>query len=237
MVLLVLPTIDCPPEFCFCGRKTVESHEFLFCSAECARLDALRSLGDPNCHYRSVVRDAHVRAGAPELQPCRMMSPVHLCASPSEQCCFANAPPHFFSPTNPPHQTNVTFVRRAARDQNMVGFPRLPGEPLVAERHGHDRSRRQGFQGPPPRPYRVHAFEQTSLDAIPLPEHVPTCSLRPVPSSIDGIRNNTKKPPVAALLTFGRSRKCKEVENPERAFGHPVNTHGDWEELRLQGFL
>jgi hypothetical protein len=227
MLLLALPpTIDYSPEFCFCGRKTVESHEFWFCSTECAHLDSLRSLGDPNCHYRNVVRDAYVRAGAPELQPRRMMSAVHLRADPSEQRGFANAPTHFLPPTNLPHQSNVALARGAARAQNVVGFPTLSGEPPVAERH--DRSRRQGFQKPPssahpaPRP-GDHTFEQISLDAIPFPEHVPKRSLRRVPSSIDGIRKNTKKSPVAALLNFGRFRKGKEVENPERVFGHPVN--------------
>ena len=228
MVLLALPpTIDCPPERCFCGRKTVEPHEYWFCSAECARLDSLRSLGNPNCHYRNVVRDAYVRAGAPELQPRRMMSTVHLRPGPSEQRVFVNVPPPFLPPANPPHHSNVAPARRAARDQNMTGFPTLPGEPLVAEKH--DRSRRQGVQHfpspahPVPRP-GDHTFEQISLDAIPLPEYAPTHSLRRVPSSIDGIRKNTKKSAVAALLNFGRSRKDKEVENPERVFGHPVNT-------------
>ena len=191
--------MDCPSEFCFCGRKTVESHEFWFCSTECARMDSLRSLGDPNCHYRNVVRDAYVRAGALELQPRRMMSAVHLRVGPSEQRGLTNSPPHFLPPTNPPHQSNVALAHRAARDQN---FP--------SSAH------------PAPRP-GDHTFEQISLDVIPFPKHVPTRSLRRVPSSIDGIRKNTKKSPVALLLNFGRSRKAKEVANPERVFGHPVN--------------
>lgn len=225
--------MDSPPERCFCGRQTVESHEFLFCSAECARQDSFRSLGNPNCHYRNVVRDAYVRAGAPDLQPRRMTSAVHLRAGPApiEHRGFANAPRPFHLPTNRP-----PLARRDAWDQNMAGFPTHPGEPLVTERHAHDRSRRQGFQGLPPPAHPVprpqagdhdhaHAFEPISLDVVPLPEHrdAPTHPLRRVPSSIDDIGKHAKKSGVAALLNFGRSRKGREVE-PERVFGHPVNT-------------
>jgi hypothetical protein len=219
--------MDSPPERCFCGRKTIESHEYWFCSSECARLDSLRSLGNTNCHYRNVVRDAYVRAGAPELQPRRMMSTVHLRPGPSEQRGFVDPPPHFLPPTTPTHPGNMAHARRTARDQNMTGFPTLPGEPPVAEKQ--DRSRRQGVPHFPPRAHPVprpgdHTFEQISLDAIPLPEHAPTRSLRRVPSSIDGTRKNTKKSAVASLLNFGRSRKDKEIEDPERVFGYPVNT-------------
>ena len=224
--------MDSPPEYCFCGRKTVESHEFWFCSTECARQDSLRSLGGPNCHYRNVVRDAYVRAGAPELQPRRTMSTAPLRTGPCEQRGFANPPPPFHPPTNPSHRSNM-------RGQNMAGLPAIfqvpdkvltgkvvAGEPPVVERR--DRSRWEGFQNAPPRGHPAarpgdHSFEQISLDAIALPEHVPARSLGRVPTSINGATNNTKKSAVTTLLNFGRSRKGKEVENPERVFGHPVN--------------
>lgn len=61
--------MDSPRETCFCGRKTTKSHDFLFCSTKCARQDSLRSLGDQSSHYRNVVRDAYVHAGAPGLHP------------------------------------------------------------------------------------------------------------------------------------------------------------------------
>jgi hypothetical protein len=227
MVLLALPpAMDSPPGFCFCGRKTVESHEFWFCSVECARLDSLRSLGNPECHYRNVVRDAYVRAGALELRPRRTMSADHLRDGPSEQQGFANAPPHFLPPTNLPHQSNVTLTRRAAQDGNMAGFPTLSqvagkvltkkataGGPLVAERH--DRPRWEGFPNAPSRGHPAQrpgdrSFDQISLDAIPLPEHVPARSLRRVP-------------PIAALLNFGRARKVKDDDAPEKVSGRTVN--------------
>ena len=225
MVLLALPpAMDCPPEFCFCGRKTVESHEFWFCSIECARLDSLRSLGNPECHYRNVVRDAYVRVGALEHQPRRMMSAVHLRDGTSEQRDFANVPPHFLPPTNLPLQSKATLTRRAARDGNMAGFPTLSqvagkvltkkataGRPLVVE--PHDRPRWEGFLNAPSRGHPAqrpgdHSFEKISLDSIPLPEHVPARSLRRVP-------------PVAALLNFGRPGKVKD-EAPEKVSGHTV---------------
>lgn len=43
---------------CFCGKPTVEDHDFCFCSPECA-------LGGDDCHYRKVVRKAYVNSGAP----------------------------------------------------------------------------------------------------------------------------------------------------------------------------
>ncbi|KAG0708467.1 hypothetical protein DFH29DRAFT_1045224 [Suillus ampliporus] len=50
---------------CFCGRPTVEDHDFCFCSPECARADAMRALGEDDCHYRKVVR-AYANPGTRE---------------------------------------------------------------------------------------------------------------------------------------------------------------------------
>lgn len=223
------------PEFCFCGRRTVKSHEFWFCSTQCARMDSLRSLDDPECHYRNVVRKAYVQAGVPELYPRRMMSADHLRPGPPG---FANARPRLPPPTNPPHR-NATLARRDVQDRNMAGFPTLSqvtgkvltnranaGEPLVPARQ--DRAKREGFPNAPSRTHPAqkpqdHSFEQISLDAIPLPEHAPARSLRRVPQTTDGLKNNIRQS-VAALLKVGRSRKGKDGENPERVFGHPVNT-------------
>ena len=163
MVLLALPpAMDSPPEFCFCGRKTIESHEFWFCSIECARLDSLRSLGNPECHYRNVVRDAYVRAGALELQPRRMMSAGNLRTG-----------------------TMAGFPTLSQVTGKVLTKKATAGEPLVAERH--DRPRWGGFSNAPSRAHtaqrpRDHNFEQGSLDTIPLPEHVPARSLRRVPA-------------------------------------------------------
>lgn len=224
------PTIDCAPEFCFCGRKTVESHEFWYCSTECARQDALRSLGSSECHYRNVVRDAYARASAPERQLRRMATYVHL---RPDGHGFANAPPPFIPPMNLPHQGNANGTTRG---RNIPGFPspsQVTGkvltnkvaarEPLVTARH--ERPRWGGFPDAPScaRPLQRpgdHTVEQIPPDATPLPDHLPARTLRRIPSFIDGLRNNAKQ---SSLLKFGRSRKGKQGENPERTFGHPVN--------------
>ena len=224
------PTVDCAQEFCFCGRKTVESHEFLFCSTECARHDSLRSLGDHNCHYRNVVREAYNRANAPQLQPRRMASAVNLRPGPSQQRGFLNAPPL----VTPPQQANITFPRGPTGDRNMPGFPTLSqvtgkvltkkanaGELLVAG--NNNRPRWEGLPNASSRARPVQqpddAFKQICLDAFPLPEPVPPRTLRRVPT-IDNIRGNARKNPVAALLNFGRSQKSKDQET---VFGHVVD--------------
>lgn len=49
---------------CFCGDVTVADHDFCFCSPECARADAMTSLGGDDSHYRKIVRKAYVSCGA-----------------------------------------------------------------------------------------------------------------------------------------------------------------------------
>ncbi|KAF8428434.1 hypothetical protein L210DRAFT_3764909 [Boletus edulis BED1] len=200
MLFLALPpTMDSPEKVCFCGRETVKSHDFLFCSTKCARRDSLRSLGDTNSHYRNVVHNAYVRAGVPELQPHRMMSTGHIRPGPSEQHGYVNAPAPFFPQTSSPHRHNVP-------GQNLAGIPMSPqvsdvafsrnataGESLVAG--SRDWSRREDFQNVPSTAYPTYHNEQIS-----------------------------KKSQFAALLGFGRFRKGKEVENHERVFGHFVDT-------------
>ncbi|OAX41418.1 hypothetical protein K503DRAFT_798014 [Rhizopogon vinicolor AM-OR11-026] len=51
---------------CFCGKATVEDHEFCFCSPQCARADAMRALGEDDCHYRKVMRKACAQQGSSE---------------------------------------------------------------------------------------------------------------------------------------------------------------------------
>ncbi|KAG1748573.1 hypothetical protein EDB19DRAFT_1825623 [Suillus lakei] len=57
---------------CFCGKPTVEDHDFCFCSPDCARADSLRALGGQgDCHYRNVMRRACANSAAPEHGPRR----------------------------------------------------------------------------------------------------------------------------------------------------------------------
>ncbi|KAG2147443.1 uncharacterized protein EDB93DRAFT_1147313 [Suillus bovinus] len=52
---------------CFCGKPTIEDHDFYFCSPGCARADSLRALGGQgDCHYRNVMQRAHTGSAAPE---------------------------------------------------------------------------------------------------------------------------------------------------------------------------
>ncbi|KAG2359161.1 hypothetical protein BDR07DRAFT_1488592 [Suillus spraguei] len=52
---------------CFCGKPTIEDHEFCFCSPGCARADSLRSLGGQgDCHYRNIMQKACSNSAAPE---------------------------------------------------------------------------------------------------------------------------------------------------------------------------
>ncbi|KAG2362936.1 hypothetical protein BDR07DRAFT_808266 [Suillus spraguei] len=52
---------------CFCGKPTVEDHEFCFCSPDCARADSLRTLGGQgDYHYRNVMRRAYSNSAAQE---------------------------------------------------------------------------------------------------------------------------------------------------------------------------
>ncbi|KAG9308911.1 hypothetical protein JVU11DRAFT_11371 [Chiua virens] len=233
-----LPPLVDAPDFCFCGRKTVESHEYWYCSMKCARSDALRSLGDdPECHYRNVVRRAYIRAGAQALIPRRMMSVDQLRSSDHRR--LVNGPPPFPTPTgplpNPPSEGNA----RPARKRDKTGFPTLSqvtgkilakkamaGEPLIAERHDqlrYEDSRDASSRAHPVQSLPDQPVEQIDLDAIPLPEPRPVRTLRRVPQSSNSLRSNIRKSAVA-LFNAGRSRKDKEGENPERVFGHPVNT-------------
>ncbi|KAN0074565.1 hypothetical protein V8E55_011614 [Tylopilus felleus] len=241
MVLVALPpTIDSPQDFCFCGRETVETHDFLFCSTECARHDSLRSLGDPNCHYRNVVRDAYVRAGTPELQPRRMASAVHLRPGPSVHRVVVSPPPPFMPQTALAQQRNANLERIAPWTKYEAFLPTPSG--TVPDRKAtagelaagkHDQSRRPVFANVPSRAHPLprpgdHTFGMNTPTTIsphagPSREHAGARSLGCVPSSIQGRQDNKKQSAVAALLNFGRSPKGKEVENPEKPNDHPLN--------------
>ncbi|KAG1787631.1 hypothetical protein EV424DRAFT_50012 [Suillus variegatus] len=88
---------------CFCGKLTVENHDFCFCSPECARADALTALGGEDSHYRKVVRKAYVSCGAipPVIyrRKAGEKTPItkHIPALP--------IPPS--QPANPAHQQNI----------------------------------------------------------------------------------------------------------------------------------
>ncbi|KAG2057685.1 hypothetical protein BDR06DRAFT_951293 [Suillus hirtellus] len=52
---------------CFCGKPTVEDHDFCFCSPSCARADSLRTLGGQgDYHYRNVMQRACASPAVPQ---------------------------------------------------------------------------------------------------------------------------------------------------------------------------
>ncbi|KAG1790299.1 uncharacterized protein HD556DRAFT_1446232 [Suillus plorans] len=52
---------------CFCGKPTVEDHDFCFCSPGCARADSLRTLGGQgDYHYRNVMQRACASPAVPQ---------------------------------------------------------------------------------------------------------------------------------------------------------------------------
>lgn len=175
--------MDSPKTTCFCGRKTTQSHEFLFCSIECARQDSLRSLANNNSYYRITVRDAYAQAGAPV---------------PLSRRALMNPTPRAIPYTPPPPQDFKTLKRIAP----WIEPPNCDGG--LAGKATGEQSRRENVTNGPSR----------SHYAAPVPGHV-----RPPHSDSSSVDH--KKSPVAAFLKFGRSRKGKEVENPQ-VFGHPI---------------
>ncbi|KIJ13114.1 hypothetical protein PAXINDRAFT_181417 [Paxillus involutus ATCC 200175] len=224
-------------DLCFCGKATVEDHEFCFCSTQCAREDALRALDDTECHYRDVVRRACIKAG---VDPCprRRMSAEEIRLLPDAERASANAPLRLVRPTKPVHRKNKPTAGGDREDKKRGGFPTLSevtgvvlskkamaGEELVVE--AHERPRWQGFGkelsrvNPAPLP-ADEPFKQISLDAIPLPEDVPRQTLRHAPQSTTGLKNNIRKS-VAALFNSAKALKTGKSAEPEMVFGHPVN--------------
>lgn len=229
------PNLDSfAPELCHCGKKTVKSHEFWYCSTSCAREDSLRSLGNNQCHYRENVRKAHALAGVQGSHLRRIMSINHLRRAASERRFNA---PHVPSPKNLP-QKKPTLACRDTRDRNMAGLPALTqvtgkilvhkanaGEALVAARQ--DLHQWEGHPIAPSctRPVEAcqgHTFAQISLDAIPFSESDPPRSPRRVPQMTNGPKSSIRKS-ITALLAVGRSRKGRDGENSEKIFGHPVS--------------
>ncbi|KAF8836173.1 hypothetical protein BDN67DRAFT_1014911 [Paxillus ammoniavirescens] len=225
---------------CFCGKATVEDHEFCFCSTQCAREDALRALDDTECHYRDVVRRACIKAG---VDPCprRRMSAEQMCLLPDAERASANAPLRLVRPTKPVHHKNKPTANGDREDKKRGGFPTLSevtgvvlskkaiaGEELVVE--AHDRPRWQGFgkelsRANPVPPPADEPLKQISLDVIPLPEDVPRQTLRHAPQSTAGLKNNIRKS-VAALFNSAKALKTGKSNvsaEPEMVFGHPVN--------------
>ncbi|KAH7885620.1 hypothetical protein F5I97DRAFT_1929005 [Phlebopus sp. FC_14] len=249
---------------CFCGEKTVEDHDFCFCSPRCAREDALRALDDPECHYRDVVRRACIKAGVAELYPRRRKSAETLCPSQIEERASAKMALRLLRPANAGHRRNKPTYDTPQELGNLAPmsgrmpekvFPTLSqitgavlakkgmtGEQFVAEQR--DRPRWQGSGAVPTQPTddsHGDTCPVISLDVIPLSEDdlTPRRTLRRVPRSTTGLKNNIRKS-VAALLNVGKGRsqgikvtqrKSSVKGYPERdtsraeprVFGHPVN--------------
>jgi hypothetical protein len=160
---------------CFCGKPTIEDHDFCFCSPECARADAMRALGGDDSHYRKVVRKAYVKSGAPEPAIYRRKSENHL-----RQYSFAKQVsaivPYLTRPPKPIHQRNNSTIdsqgERCARKEKM--FPTLAEvtSAILARKAKH-----VGDAVVADTSTTNPATAEMSLDAIPLPLHTSTGKL------------------------------------------------------------
>jgi len=122
---------------CFCGKPTIEDHDFCFCSPDCARADSLRTLGGQgDCHYRNIIQRACASSAAPEHVLSRHKSEHQLrSVSTSKHVSVSQHPPH------PPEATKalptveeitsslLTQQGRYEGGDTSVYSPRRPFEP------------------------------------------------------------------------------------------------------------
>ncbi|KAG1882666.1 hypothetical protein F4604DRAFT_346219 [Suillus subluteus] len=123
---------------CFCGKPTVEDHEFCFCSPACARADSLRTLvgGQGDCHYRNVMQKACANSAAPGHALMRHKSEHQLrSVSIARRVSVSQQSPHPPKPTKTLltlEEVTTTILGREDRYEcgdTSVHGPRRPFEP------------------------------------------------------------------------------------------------------------
>ncbi|KAG2344498.1 hypothetical protein BDR05DRAFT_961895 [Suillus weaverae] len=102
---------------CFCGKPTVEDHDFCFCSPDCARADSLRTLGGQgDYHYRNVMQRACASEAAPEHTLLRHKSEHQLrSASIARRVSVSRQSPHSPKPTitlPTPQEVTTSIIAR-----------------------------------------------------------------------------------------------------------------------------
>ncbi|OJA15882.1 hypothetical protein AZE42_09485 [Rhizopogon vesiculosus] len=157
---------------CFCGKPTLEYHDFCFCSPECARADALRALGGDDCHYRKVVRKAYVNSGAPAPAIYRRKSEDQLRRF-SIAKRISGIIPRLTRPSKPTHQLNNPTIGIQAEEyaQKDKAFPTLAQVTSAVlarkEKHGDDSIVVDTST-------TNLATAEISLDVVPHPSDIPT---------------------------------------------------------------
>ncbi|KAG1780511.1 hypothetical protein EV702DRAFT_1077971 [Suillus placidus] len=129
--------VDIGVKECFCGKPTVEDHEFCFCSPDCARADSLRTLGGQgDYHYRNLMRRACADSAAPEHTLLRHKSEHQLrSASIARRVSVSQQSPHSPKPTITLPKLEEFTTSIIAREGSCEGRdtsvhdPRQPFEP------------------------------------------------------------------------------------------------------------
>lgn len=161
---------------CFCGKLTVEDHDFCFCSPDCARSHAMRALRGDDCHYRKVVRKAYVNCGAPEPAIYRRKSEDHLRRFPIAKRA-SGIIPRLPSPPKPTHQYNkpTIGVQGGGYAQKEKVFPTLAQVTSAVfarkAKHGGDSVETSTTN---------LVAAQISHDAVSLPPNTPAQQTKPV---------------------------------------------------------
>lgn len=169
---------------CFCGNLTVEDHDFCFCSPECARADAMVSLGGEDSHYRKVVRKAYVRCGAPV--------PAIYRRKTEEKTPIAKHVPAILRPVNTTHQCN----KQNTGGQNDGSAKKEKVFPTLAQVTSAvlARKAKQGGEAAVEPAAKTSQFAaQISLNALPISPPLPNQQIRP------GLDRSAHKPPLARL--------------------------------------
>lgn len=169
---------------CFCGKLTVEDHDFCFCSPECARADAMVSLGGEDSHYRKVVRKAYVRCGAPV--------PAIYRRKAEEKPPIAKHVPAVLRPANPTHQCN----KQNTGGQNDGSAKQEKVFPTLAQVTSAvlARKAKQGGEAAVETAVKTSPFAaQISLDTLPISPPLPNRQIRP------GLDRGAHKSPLARL--------------------------------------
>lgn len=108
---------------CFCGKPTIEDHDFWFCSPECARADSLRTLGGQgDYHYRNIMQRACSNSTAPKHVLLRHKSEHQLrSVSIVRRGSVSQQAQHFLKPTKTLPTLEKVTTEILARESRSEG--------------------------------------------------------------------------------------------------------------------
>ncbi|KAG1785624.1 uncharacterized protein HD556DRAFT_101742 [Suillus plorans] len=109
---------------CFCGKPTIEDHDFWFCSPECARADSLRTLGGQgDYHYRNIMQKACSNSAAPKHVLLRHKSERQLrSVSIARRGSVSQQAQHFPKPTKTLHTLEEVTTEILAGEGRSEGI-------------------------------------------------------------------------------------------------------------------